>query len=101
MRGILEKWHARLNGSEIFDSRRLEQRGHHAFIERMLPCFPKPNRVAMKTALLTMIEIHNQHRCEVEKFDWTQLENYPNGQGQDNQTDSRNVRLEMFSDVRE
>lgn len=78
MRGILQKWHARLNGTELFDTRRLEQRGENAFIESMIPCFPKPNRAEMKKALLNLIEIHNQQRQQVEDLispKWTTTPN--------------------------
>lgn len=74
MRGILQTWHARLKGSEKFDTRRLEQRGETEFIEKMKPCFPQPNKESMKAALLNLIEIHNQQRLRVDQLikpQWT------------------------------
>jgi hypothetical protein len=68
MRNILQRWYARLNGTEKFDTRRLEQRGESAFIESMRACFPTPDRVSMKIALLNMIDVHNKQRAQVEKL---------------------------------
>lgn len=68
MRGIIEKWHARLKGTEKFDSRRLEQRGELEFIEKMRPCFPTPDRKSMRTALLNLIDLHNSQRKQVESL---------------------------------
>lgn len=66
IRAILEKWHARLNGSEIFNSRRLEQRGGNAFVESMRDCFPAPDKDSLKRAYQALISIHNRQRFEVE-----------------------------------
>ena len=74
LRNILHKWHSRLNGNENFNSRRLEHRGEQEFIEQMTPCFPKPNKVEMKSALLNLIKIHNIQRAQVENLvqpEWT------------------------------
>lgn len=67
MRKLLQQWQARLQGTERFDTRRLEQRGEMEFIQRMRPLFPKPDRASMKSALLAMIEIHNSQRQEIER----------------------------------
>jgi hypothetical protein len=74
MRGILEKWHARLEGAENFVSRRLEQKGEGEFIQRMRACFPTPDRASMKAALLNMVSIHNEQRAKVEKLIWKNTE---------------------------
>lgn len=74
MRGVIQKWHSRLNGNENFNTRRLEQKGEIEFIKSMMPCFPKPNRQEMKLALLNLINLHNKQRVKVEKLirpQWT------------------------------
>lgn len=68
MREIVQSWHARFKGAERFDTRRLEQRGETDFIESMRACFPTPDRVSMKAALLNLIDIHNRQRLQVEKL---------------------------------
>jgi hypothetical protein len=66
MRGVIHRWRARLDGSDQFNIRRLEQRGETAFIESMRPCFPTPDRASMKAALLNLIKFHNGQRVRVE-----------------------------------
>ena len=71
---LVQTWHARLGGFADFDTRRLEQRGEQKFIEDMTPCFAKPIRQELKTALLKLIEIHNEQRKKVEELiapQWT------------------------------
>lgn len=68
MRDIVQSWHARLNGKEKFDTRRLEQRGENAFIDSMRFCFPTPDRASMKTALLNLIDIHNKQREQLDQL---------------------------------
>ncbi|MBT4762910.1 MAG: hypothetical protein HOO06_14545 [Bdellovibrionaceae bacterium] len=72
IRKIIHKWHARLNGEDNFNMRRLEQRGETQFIEAMSPSFPKPNRKEMKKALLNLIQIHKLQRKEIDKLFDTQ-----------------------------
>ncbi|MBX3020796.1 MAG: hypothetical protein KF799_03905 [Bdellovibrionales bacterium] len=68
LRAIIEKWHARLNGSEIFRSRRIEERGDTSFIESMKATFPLPDCESLKNSYLAMIEIHNRQRAEIDKM---------------------------------
>lgn len=68
LRGIIEKWHARILGSEIFRPRRLEQRGETAFLQLMQPAFPTAERESLKKSFLAMIEIHNRQRLEIDRL---------------------------------
>jgi hypothetical protein len=64
---IPEQWQARLNGKAAFDSRKLEARGHKAFIEKMKHGFPNADRESLKKWLQSLIALHNEQRIEVEK----------------------------------
>lgn len=68
IRNIIHMWKARLKGSKVFNSRRLEQHGEIEFIEQMKFSFPTPDRMSMKKALLNLIGIHNYQRERVEKL---------------------------------
>lgn len=62
LRSIPQLWHARLEGTGVFTTRRLEDRGQAEFIERMHASFPMPDRTSVKVALLNLIQIHIQQR---------------------------------------
>ncbi len=68
LRRIPHSWFARLNGADQFNARRLEARGEFQFIEKMKLCYPIPDRVSLKTALLNLIEIHNEQRDQINKL---------------------------------
>ncbi|MFN7904219.1 MAG: hypothetical protein ACK5P5_03455 [Pseudobdellovibrionaceae bacterium] len=68
MRKIPHNWHARLKGSEKFITRRLEQTGELEFIESMRQCFPTPDRSSLKTALLSLIAVHNSQKVRVDQM---------------------------------
>ena len=68
LRSVIEEWHARLNGAEKFDTRRLEQKGGSEFAKSMHRCFPVPERASLKAALVNLIEIHESQRARVEKI---------------------------------
>jgi hypothetical protein len=64
LRGILERWTARLAGHPQFTSRRLERT---AYAERLLrpDLFPKPERASLKAALLAAIDLQLALRTEI------------------------------------
>jgi hypothetical protein len=68
LRKIPHNWYARLNGTDFFNSRRLESRGETEFIEKMKLCYPMPDRSNMKAALLNLIRVHNEQRAQVDKI---------------------------------
>lgn len=68
IRGLLEKWHARLGGSELFRPRRIEMRtGERGFLDEMSFLFPTPTRESLKTAMGAAIAIADRNRVEIEK----------------------------------
>lgn len=74
LRNIPQLWHARLQGIGVFDSRRLEKRGHADFIDIMRMSFPSPDHKSIKAALLNLIDVHNVQKIQVEKIlnpNWT------------------------------
>jgi hypothetical protein len=68
LRKIPHCWFAKLKGIDQFNSRRLEAKGESQFIEKMSLCYPMPDRVSLKEALLNLIEIHNDQREQVNKL---------------------------------
>jgi hypothetical protein len=73
MRGLLQTWHSRLKGSEVFSSRRLENKDPE-FARDMKELFPSADRQSLKMAYLKMIEIHNKQRAQIDaliKPKWT------------------------------
>lgn len=68
LRKIPHIWFARLNGADQFNSRRLEARGESLFIEKMTLCYPIPDRVSLKIALLNLIKVHNEQREQVNRI---------------------------------
>lgn len=60
IRGVLENWQARLDGTPNFVSRRLEMKNKNPLIDKLCGCFPSPDKEGMKKALLLAIEIYNE-----------------------------------------
>jgi predicted nucleotidyltransferase len=72
LRAIVEAWHARLSGRAFFDVRRVHEREPET-MARFADMFPRPERESLKRGLLTLHEIHERQRQEVERsleLDW-------------------------------
>ena len=73
LRNIVENWHAKLNGSSSFDSRRAETRWSGDFILEMQKTFACPDRLSIAQAFQTLIKIQLEQRrvlSENEGFTW-------------------------------
>lgn len=63
LRDIVEQWQARLEGRSRFSVRRAEQLGDTTELGDL---FPRPERAALKHALLKLIAIHDRQRAQLD-----------------------------------
>jgi predicted nucleotidyltransferase len=66
LRNLVETWHARLQGESFFRIRRVPADVVREFAE----LFPRPEREPLKRAILTLIEIHERQRAEIDWLEW-------------------------------
>ena len=66
LRAIVEAWHARLGGRAFFDVRRVHEREPET-VEAFADLFPRPEPASLRCALLSLPDLHERQRAEVER----------------------------------
>lgn len=69
LRAVVESWHARLAGAEYFDVRRVHEREPET-VDAFADLFPRPEREALKRGLLTLIDLHERQRAQIDWVEW-------------------------------
>jgi hypothetical protein len=69
LRAVVEAWHARLAGAGYFDVRRVHEREPET-VAAFADLFPRPEREALKRGLLTLIDLHERQRGQIDWVEW-------------------------------